>query len=633
MQDCRLLEAISRGDALAVRKLLDDGVPCTATNNKNETYLHVIAKQKPLKNCSTAELNAHKQHQKDIIYMLSNEGLCPSQQNTEGMTAIHYTIENLDPDLLGTFLQCTPDPPSDIYDVTRSDALQEVLNKFKPGLCNAIRQCSIADVRRIINMWCRTEVFQKDGPSLKELALDSGHEDIITLILGVEPSMRLVHHVLARKVEKVKEILDAERNNLNLDFRNMSDHGAPILYYAIANRDAEIARLLIMAGCHIFTLMRDCENREIPVIFSALASDMSPDIADALMPDNLSGQRELLRRLLYKGSTILEVALKKRIPPSAFEIILQRGGAPLLASRDWQNRSVRDLAEEAGQINYVTTIDKVVKSWVEDNTKYPDQRQLLAICGYNHIKQLFMKKSLPLQDLRTEITANTTIEYLEGIEAHQSQILKLFKAVEGGDLEEFEALRTCNSPAFKMNLCWESCSKGEGQPLLHRAVLFNHPRIVQVILENIPQGQSVDTLLDQHHRTALHYAYGMPNAKEIVKLLMNAGCSEHTLDRIGKEPLDFKLRCGSPAMDTLLKSIRNKTFIDESKIWASKVFAVREPSKPKQRTQPCMAHGNTTHMLQTSPCPCKHAHVPISQETPCQGKTNNCQEERWCSIL
>ncbi|EEC17234.1 hypothetical protein IscW_ISCW022271 [Ixodes scapularis] len=184
-----------------------------------------------------------------------------------------------------------------------------------------------------------------------------------------------------------------------------------------------------------------------------------------------------------------------------------------------------------------------------------------------------------------------------------------------------------------MNLCWESCSKGEGQPLLHRAVLFNHPRIVQVILENIPQGQSVDTLLDQHHRTALHYAYGMPDAKEIVKLLMNAGCSEHTLDRIGKEPLDFKLRCGSPAMDTLLKSIRNKTFIDESKIWASKVFAVREPSKPKQRTQPCMAHGNTTHMLQTSPCPCKHAHVPISQETPCQGKTNNCQEERWCSIL
>ncbi|CAN7991089.1 unnamed protein product, partial [Ixodes hexagonus] len=630
--DCRLLEAISRGDALGVRKLLDNNVPCTATNNKNDTYLHVVAKQKPVKNCSIAELKEHKQRQKEIIYMLCNEGLCPSQPNIEGMTPIHYTIEDSDTDLLGTFLQCTPDPPKDIYSVTQSAMVQGVLNKFKPGLCNAIRQCSIADVRRIINMWCRTEVLQKDGPSLKELALDSGHEDIITLVLGVEPSMRLVHHVLARKVEKVKEILCAERNNLNLDFRNMSDQGAPILYYAIANRDAEIVRLLIMAGCHIFTLMRDCDNHEIPVIFSALAPDTSPDMADALMPDNLSGQRELLRRLLYKGSTILEVALEKGIPPSALEILLQRGGAALLASRDQRNRSVRDLAEDAGQIHYVTTIDKVVKSWVEDNIRYPDQRQLLAICGYNRIEQLFTK------ELWTQLPPDS-VEYLEGIEAHQSQILKLFKAVEDGNLEEFEALRTCYSSAFKMNLCWESCSKGEGQPLLHRAVLFNHPRIVQVILENIPQGQSIDTLLDQNHRTALHYAYGMPDAKEIVKLLMNAGCSEHTLDRIGKEPLDFKLRCGSPAMEALLKYMRNKaspcrrTLIDESKIWTSRVFAVREPSKPKQRAQPCMAHGNTAYMLQTSPCPCKHAHVPISHETACQAGMSSCQGERWCCIL
>ncbi|XP_040076508.1 uncharacterized protein LOC120848588 [Ixodes scapularis] len=138
---------------------------------------------------------------------------------------------------------------------------------------------------------------------------------------------RLVHLVLARKAENVKEIHNAEQNSLNLDFRNMSDHGAPILYCATANRDAEIDRPLIMAGCHIFTLRRDCDNREIPVMFSALAPDMSP------MPDNLSGQRELHRRLLYKGSTILEVTLGKQIPQSDFEIILQRGGPPLLASR------------------------------------------------------------------------------------------------------------------------------------------------------------------------------------------------------------------------------------------------------------------------------------------------------------
>lgn len=79
-----------------------------------------------------------------------------------------------------------------------------------------------------------------------------------------------------------------------------SDHGAPILYYAIANKDADIVRLLVLAGCHIFTLMRDADNQEIPVLFSALTGDLSTELADALMPPNFPGQRELIRRLLYK---------------------------------------------------------------------------------------------------------------------------------------------------------------------------------------------------------------------------------------------------------------------------------------------------------------------------------------------
>ncbi|XP_075557022.1 uncharacterized protein LOC142589356 isoform X3 [Dermacentor variabilis] len=615
-----LYDAVTTGDELSVRRLLDDNAPFTITNNDGENYLHLLAKQNF---CTLPPQDSalRQKRRRNIIYMLSDEGLRPDLRDSMGRTPMHYAIQNSDPHLFKILLQCSPNPPDDICAAAVPTLLQEVLNKFKPGLCAAIQQHCITDVRRIVNMWCRTDALT-NGCNLKELAMESGHEEIISLILGVEPSMRLVHHVLARKVEKVRKLLRMERGNLNLDLRNMSDHGAPILYYAIANKDTDIVRLLVSAGCHIFTLMRDADNQEIPVLFSALTTDMSPKLANALMPKDLPSQREVIRRLLYKSRTILEVALEKRIPPVTLEILIYRGGAELLAGRNPDNNTVRDIAQHAEQYEYVEAVDKVVREWVKNPTSYPDQRQLLALCGYDHITELFPRESL--MQLPPD-----TVKYLEGVTDYQEQIAELSRAVEDGNYERFEELRTYSSAVFRTNISWEACQKANGQPLLHRAVLFNRPHIVKTILHNVPAGQSVDTLLDQHHRTALHYAYAMPDGDHLIKLLMNAGCSEHTLDRKGMEPLDFKMRCGSPAMEALLKHIRSKVPLEESRIWNSKNHHKKDLPKCCQGVE-CKLPPVPPKQIHATGCSCRVGHVP--NKNAMLGQIDH-RGTSWCTIL
>ncbi|XP_054919635.1 uncharacterized protein [Dermacentor andersoni] len=583
-----LFDAVTTGDELSVRRLLDDNAPFTITNNDGENFLHLLAKQN-FSTLSPQDSALRQKRRRNIIYMLSDEGLRPDLRDSMGRTPMHYAIQNSDPHLFKILLQCSPNPPDDICAAAVPTLLQEVLNKFKPGLCAAIQQHCITDVRRIVNMWCRTDALT-NGCNLKELALESGHEEIISLILGVEPSM--------------------------------SDHGAPILYYAIANKDTDIVRLLVSAGCHIFTLMRDADNQEIPVLFSALTADMSPKLANALMPKDLPSQREVIRRLLYKSRTILEVALEKRIPPVTLEILIYRGGAELLAGRNPDNKTVRDIAQHAEQYEYVEAVDKVVREWVKNTASYPDQRQLLALCGYDHITELFPRDSL-MQ------LAPDTVKYLEGVTDYQEQIAELSRAVEDGNYERFEELRTYSSAVFRTNISWEACQKANGQPLLHRAVLFNRPHIVKTILHNVPAGQSVDTLLDQHHRTALHYAYAMPDGDHLIKLLMNAGCSEHTLDRKGMEPLDFKMRCGSPAMEALLKHIRSKVPLEESRIWNSKKHHKKYLPQCCQGVE-CKLPPVPPKQIHATGCSCQVGHVP--NKNAMQGQIDH-RGTSWCTIL
>ena len=90
----------------------------------------------------------------------------------------------------------------------------------------------------------------------------------------------------------------------------------------------------------------------------------------------------------------------------------------------------------------------------------------------------------------------------------------------------FLSLCLCSFSPFSM--------QRNGQPLLHKAVLRRHTKIVELICQTLVNTLKVklDSIWDAWHRTALHYAYGIPEGKQIVYILQDFGCSDFTMDKV-----------------------------------------------------------------------------------------------------
>ena len=63
--------------------------------------------------------------------------------------------------------------------------------------------------------------------------MERGNEPIIRLVTGVYTTMKLIRAIMAGNHRAVGELLSSNLKDLHLDFRNMSDEGAPLLYYVI----------------------------------------------------------------------------------------------------------------------------------------------------------------------------------------------------------------------------------------------------------------------------------------------------------------------------------------------------------------------------------------------------------------
>ena len=165
--------------------------------------------------------------------------------------------------------------------------------------------------------------------------------------------------------------------------------------------------------------------------------------------------------------------------------------------------------------------------------------------------------------------------FLSQVYEYQSQLKRLGKAIENDDFGLFEANTIwrprdlADSGLFEPLLCWEGREGTENPvPMLHRAVVFSRIEFVKHILGCKPRGHSIDTLFDHHRRTALHYAYGLKDFDEVRLVLRENGCSDHSLDRAGKEPLDFKERMAKVNMRRLIERLRFAEFTDpEPNAW------------------------------------------------------------------
>lgn len=77
--------------------------------------------------------------------------------------------------------------------------------------------------------------------------------------------------------------------------------------------------------------------------------------------------------------------------------------------------------------------------------------------------------------------------------------------------------------------------QGEGLPLLHIAVLNQLQDIVSLILDDVTTEHDINSLRDQFGRTALHYAYASRDSSQLIRLLINAGCSEAVFDMVSQK--------------------------------------------------------------------------------------------------
>lgn len=218
-----------------------------------------------------------------------------------------------------------------------------------------------------------------------------------------------------------------------------------------------------------------------------------------------------------------------RLNLTCFKLLVERCGALGICDRNSKCLTVRDVAMELSPRfeDYRKVIDEYVTECIQNPTKYVNQRQILALHGYD-LSQVTLREA-------------SSDAFLSLYGDYQSQIKQLFRAVENNDVKTFTALSSWkrrkeegDKGLFVTNITWDSREEGGKNPLplLHRSVIFRRVDIVKMILEAKSPSHSIDFLLDHHKRTALHYASALKSLNDVRDILREFGASDHVLDRV-----------------------------------------------------------------------------------------------------
>ncbi|KAK3853886.1 hypothetical protein Pcinc_039592, partial [Petrolisthes cinctipes] len=416
------------------------------------------------------------------------------------------------------------------------------------------------------------------------------------------------------------------RKKINIDIRKLSERGAPLLFFPIRAGHVQVVRELRRHGASLYTQMLDDDMVDVPVIFSALEPWMEADVVKSLLPASNSREARLLERVWHRGKNILRQAVERGVHIEAIEAILEVGGAALLSERDPVGQTTLDYCLTHDLSSLVALFDLHVAAWLTRPDLYPARRDLLALRGYGRLAEVGSRQVKLGQDVSL---------FLQEYRRCQGVLGEMFAAVREGEGSRLHNLLQYHSHLFHLvDLLWHGRLEGDGMTLLHWAVLHGREGTVGLILR-APHTQtttttpttnhttpppptlttrfSVDDIRDGWGRTPLHYAAGLVEGRGIEVALLHHGCSEHTLDMNGREPLDFKDARGSPALAMLLHNLRNK--VGEG--WVHRVEMVK-------RTIPALnpTHGTRTHYEHTWNNSDVNASLPITTTTTTTITTN-----------
>jgi len=176
--------------------------------NINETqedtglsYLHLL-----VENCE--KKNEHKYL--PMVYALSNGGIQVNKKDSKGKIALHLSVEKQLSEITTALIRVGSDLKQidqQIQDNPVKSDVENILEKFNPGLWDAVEKDEITLVRKMIHSWCRINIKQ-EGKTLLQYAINNDKtSEIINLLDENEVTLEFVHATLAGDEKRMLEFL------------------------------------------------------------------------------------------------------------------------------------------------------------------------------------------------------------------------------------------------------------------------------------------------------------------------------------------------------------------------------------------------------------------------------------------
>ncbi|XP_050735963.1 uncharacterized protein LOC127008253 [Eriocheir sinensis] len=557
--------AARRGDAALCDALLQCGADLEVQHKGRPLWLEVAAAAQREKLCGAEEEETEKKDAKN------NKERAKEEQREKEQDRLKENQDCRNKEDKNE--ECCPDCP--LTPPSRpprhpAQTVWRLVRFYWPGLWRAVVTEDVNKVRQLINTWCKVDLT-RGGVTLLEAAQGTANETITSLLHSIQPSLALVHSCLANNLPSVRALLASPAHTrLNLDIRRLSERAAPLLYFVVRAGHHHIASELCQHGASCLAHMLPDPGDggvESAVVFEALEPWLPPAVVTSLLPHPNTPQAQALARVCgRRGGSVLRVAIEKGVAAKVVEAIVCVGGAGLVCERDPAGHTPHDLALCLGQEDLADLLDRLTLTWLTPRPAPP--ALTLALGGYGRLRVLGREG---------EGGEGEVERLMKEYERSQVFLRRVYEAVaEGVEVDALaEVIGGFHSDAFHMcDLLWMGRLEGDGMPLLHWAVLHAHLGALQLILHPPPSTPPPphpphttrfcpDEVRDPWRRTPLHYALGLPRGEVELALaatLLDTGCSEHTLDMYGREPLDFQDVRGSPAMENLLENLRNKVY-------------------------------------------------------------------------
>nr|KAG5712722.1 hypothetical protein BaRGS_029777 [Batillaria attramentaria] len=423
-----------------------------------------------------------------VVYLLRNMGAHINRQDQDGCTPLlrYLKCASAHPDVVEAFLRCNADvyitDKDGVYPLevvttspTITDAVRDIFMKYVPGIWEAVEGDDAMNVRKLINEWCRVDV-QKNGQTLLQLSLDIGTESIIRVVSGIRPSMEFAHCVLAGDVGTARKMLRlSQKLKLNINFRNMGDRGATPLFYALRQGNMAVVQLLLEYGARIDIMMKADAECDIPLYIAAL--ETIPAIPTPLLKAITPNGPITVDCLFYKGKNVLFHCIDNDVDGALIEFILCKGSAYLVTQRIESNLCPRDYADIHGCRKMVQAIDSAVSRWMFQEMGI--NREILVLQGYQYLPA-------PVKNSGDDVDSATDPFY-KYLPLYQEQICHVHEAVENCDVETLrQILYFRHNEPHGLCPCLADCRKcGDGQPLVHKAVLRGSYEMLELLAETL----------------------------------------------------------------------------------------------------------------------------------------------------